>query len=141
VRLHSFACPICGRLREISPRALKAVTRGERSGECRSGEGCRSAVTVAEKNRRWWLARAGVDELAIRRSGGARRYVLEHGLPADLLAMGRAMSAPPRQKIRLCRAVPSAKRGRKRRTLTSPLLSGPALARTENPLDDGRMTA
>jgi hypothetical protein len=90
-----FACPVCGRLREISPRALKLVERGARSGVCRSGEGCRGKVTVEERMRRFWLHLAGVDELTIRREGGALAYVASHGLPDVLGEMAWSLSLMP----------------------------------------------
>ena len=84
--LHSFACPVCGRIRPLSPSASRAIVSGTRTGECRSGVGCRSALDDRERLLRFWLVDAAqIDERDVRRCGGAAGYVLEHGLP-DLLA-------------------------------------------------------
>lgn len=82
-----FACPVCGRIRPIAERGARRIRKGETSGECRPGEGCRARVTVDERYRRFWLKTAGVTELEIRRAGGAVPYVLEFGLPAELAAL------------------------------------------------------
>jgi hypothetical protein len=93
--LQQFACPVFGRVREISPRALKLVERGERSGACRSGEGCRGKLPAEERMRRFWLHLAGVDELAIRGAGGALAYVARYGLPELLGEMAWSLSLLP----------------------------------------------
>jgi hypothetical protein len=93
--LQHFACPVCGRSREISPRALRLVVAGVRTGECRTGEGCRAALDDAERLRRFWLKLAGVDEMTIRRAGGAMAYVAEFGLPDVLRDMALTLAGLP----------------------------------------------
>lgn len=85
--LHPFACPNCGREREISDRALRAIRAGERDGVCKRGEGCRARLSENEKLRRWWLEWAGVPRADIDRAGGAIAYVARHGLPYPLGSM------------------------------------------------------
>ena len=89
--LYSFACPVCGRVRSLSPSASRAIVSGASSGECRPGVGCRTAIVRQEQFRRDWLTWAGVDELEIRRSGGALAYVAEHGLPGPLVDLAGIM--------------------------------------------------
>ena len=86
--MEQFACPVCGRIRQLSPYAAKAIARGTWTGRCRDGEGCRVALDEAERFRRWWLHDvAGIDEVSIARSGGAGGYVVAHGLPEMLHAL------------------------------------------------------
>jgi hypothetical protein len=93
--LHSFACPVCGAYRSLSPRALRLVETGVRSGECRTGEGCRAALDRAERYRRYWLKLAGVDEMRILRAGGAVAYVVEFGLPEVLHDIALTLAGLP----------------------------------------------
>lgn len=80
-KLHQFACPVCGQVREISMRALREISQGARSGECHQGSGCRT-VTRTEKFKRWWLVEiCGIPDQQVRRAGGAAAYVLEFGMP------------------------------------------------------------
>lgn len=78
--LFPFACPVCGRARRVSARVMREITVGNRSGECRAGEGCRD-VSKPERLRRWWLVRCGIPEAEIRRYGGAARFVDRFGMP------------------------------------------------------------
>lgn len=94
-RLQPFACPVCGRIRPLTPTAARSVARGDRLGECIHGTGCRTALDKHERLARFWLIEAaGVDERDVRRAGSAADYVLEHGLPdvlrslADVLPTG-----------------------------------------------------
>jgi hypothetical protein len=82
--LQQFACPVCGRVREISVRVHRAIADQAASGECRPGHGCRSKLSQEERFRRFWLNVAGVTPLEIRRAGGAVPFVLEFGLPSML---------------------------------------------------------
>jgi hypothetical protein len=86
-RLQPFACPVCGRIRQLSPAAANAIGRGAQSGECAPGVGCRTAIDQPERYRRFWLIWAGVTELELRTAGGSIAYVLEFGLPAQLWAL------------------------------------------------------
>lgn len=79
--LHDFACPVCGRVREISARAFREIGQGARTGECRFGDGCRARLSNRERLRRWWLNLCGIDDITIRRAGGAVPFVLEFGMP------------------------------------------------------------
>lgn len=76
-----FACPICGRTRELSARAMRAIRAGTRDGSCAPGEGCRARLSERERYRRWWLEWAGVPAGEIARAGSATAYVARHGLP------------------------------------------------------------
>jgi hypothetical protein len=89
---YGFCCPVCGALRDVSPRALRLIAAGVRTGECKTGEGCRVALDGRERNRRWWLLMAGVDEMLIRRAGGAVAYVDAFGLPSELAEMARSLA-------------------------------------------------
>lgn len=78
---HPFACPVCGRVRDVSARAFREINQGARTGECHQGSGCR-AVTRAERFKRWWLVEiCCVPDDQVRRAGGAAAYVLEFGMP------------------------------------------------------------
>lgn len=90
-----FACPVCGAFRQVSPRALRLIESGSRTGECRTGEGCRAALDDGERLRRFWLKLAGVDEMQIRRAGGALAYVAEFGLPEVLADMALTLAGLP----------------------------------------------
>lgn len=93
-RLQPFACPVCGRIRPLSPTAAKAVERGIRTGECQTGSGCRVALSDDERLARFWLIEAaGVDERDVRRAGSAADYVLEHGLPDVLRSLADVLPA------------------------------------------------
>lgn len=92
---HPFACPVCGQVRSVSTRALRLIETSVRTGECRTGEGCRAALDGQERNRRWWLLMAGVDEMLIRRAGGACAYVDAFGLPIVLADMAAALAGRP----------------------------------------------
>jgi hypothetical protein len=83
-RYVEIACPRCGHTRYLHVVAVRAIERGNRSGECGPGVGCRKAITPFERMRRWWLLEHGVTLEAIVRAGGACEYVLEHGLPPRL---------------------------------------------------------
>lgn len=89
--LEQFACPVCGRIRPLARSAANSVLAGRSSGECRIGEGCNAKVDQHEHFRRFWLQHAGVTEIAIRAAGGARAYVLAHGLPAGLQDLADVM--------------------------------------------------
>lgn len=99
-QLQHFACPVCGRVRPLSRAAAGAVVRGATSGECPPGHGCRAGLDRPEHYRRFWLRFAGVDELEIRRAGGAREYVRTHGLPDQLHALADVMPADAERQIR-----------------------------------------
>ncbi len=100
-KLEHFACPVCGRLRPLAYGAALRVRTGEASGECAPGHGCRAALDQPERHRRDWLEYAGVAATQIRRAGGSWAYVLEFGVPAELLEMASAFPehAPLQERL------------------------------------------
>lgn len=107
-RLQPFACPVCGRVRQIGRMALHAIHVAASSGECRPGEGCRQRLTEAERHRRFWLLQAGVTELELRRAGGAVPFVLEFGLPPMLAEISHSFPAEVDAPARLSPRPPRA---------------------------------